>query len=200
MRVVAFFFLSICSVLPGYASEVTAAMDAGRVSVADTKTVEFIGKKFEIKFKATDKPVRIYEYFLANETPENWLELVEFQVYPVHPEGNEPMDHAKRTAAAFKKKYPYMQFALYSDNNSGAALLDFFYPESTRKEKEKGFLEFNAFKFFRDVGSEHTMSFHYAKNIESTSPSRPMNDVSGDIRKTRQEVVPAMAKLPLYRQ
>ena len=200
MRVVALLVLVVCSVLPSYASEPTTRTDSGRLSVTDTKTVEFVGKKYELKFKATDKPVRVYQYFLANETPDNWLELVEFQIYPVHPEGNEPMDHAKRTAAAFKKKYPYMQFALFSDNNTGAVLLDFFYPESSRKEKGKDFLEFNAFKFFRDAGSDHTMSFHYAKNIEGTNPSRPMNDVSGEIKKTRQEVVPAMAKFPLYRQ
>lgn len=200
MHVVALLVLAVCSVLPSYASETSALTDSGRPSVADTKTVEFLGKKFELKFKAADKPVRIYEYFLASETPENWLELVEFQVYPAHPDGNEPMDHAKRTAAAFKKKYPYMQFAMYSDNKTGAALLDFFYPESTRKENGKEFLEFNAFKFFRDAGSNHTMSFHYAKNIEGIGVSRPMNDVSGDIKKTRQEVVPAVAKFPLFRQ
>jgi len=110
------------------------------------------------------------------------------------------MDLAKRTAASFMKKYPNMRFALYSNNNTDAVLLDYFYPDSNRKEKGKAFLEFSAFKFFRDAGSSHTMSFHYAKNIEGTNPSRPMGDVIDDIKKTRQEVVPAMAKFPLFRQ
>ncbi len=183
-----------------YASEPTAPASSERASVTSTQIVEFIGKKFELKFKATDKPVRIYEYFLSNETPENWLEMVAFEIYPVHPEGNEPMDHAKRTAAAFKQKYPYMQFALFTGKNTDAALLDFFFPESTRKEKDKNFLEFNAFKFFRSAGSPYTMSFHYVKNIEGTSASRPMERVSSDIKKTRQEVVPAIARFPLYRE
>ncbi len=201
MRLIAFSVLVGCSGLIGCASTaVTTAPDPSRPSVADTRTVDFLGKRFELKFKATGKPVRIYEYFLVKETPDNWLELVEFQIYPVHPDGNEPLDHAKRTAAAFKQKYPYMQFALYSDNKTGAAFLDFFYPTSTRKEKGKDFLEFNAFKFFRDAGSPVAMSFHYAKNIEGTGTSRPMNDVSADIKKTRQEVVPAMARFPLFRQ
>lgn len=201
MRLVTFLLFVGYTGLIGCASTpVVTAPDPSRPSITDTQAVEFLGKRFELKFKATDKPVRIYEYFPAGETPDNWFELAEFQVYPVHPDGNEPMDHAKRTAAAFKQKYPYMQFALYADNNTGAALLDFFYPTSTRKDKGKEFLEFNAFKFFRDAGSAHTMSFHYAKNIESASATRKMNDVSGDIKKTRQEVVPAMAKFPLYRQ
>lgn len=201
MRLVTCLLFIGFSGLVGCASTpVATASDANRPSIADTQAVEFLGKKFELKFKATDQPVRIYEYFPARETPDNWSELVDFEVYPVRPDGNEPMDYAKRTAAAFKQKYPYMQFALYADNNTGAALLDFFYPTSTRKEKGKEFFEFNAFKFFRDADSAHTMSFHYAKNIESTSPTRSMNDVSSDIKTTRQEVVPAMAKFPLYRQ
>src|SRR5688500_6562843 len=101
--------LAACSLLPAYAA------DSERPSVASTKKVEFLAQKFDLKFKATDKPVRIYEYFPANETPDNWLELVEFQIYPVHPQGNDPMDHAKRTASAFKKKYPHMRFAVYAD-------------------------------------------------------------------------------------
>jgi len=168
MRVVAFLILAVCSTLPSYASEPTTPTDSARPSVADTKTVEFIGKKFELKFKATSQQIQIYEYFLANEAPENWLELVDFHIYPAHP-GNEPMDLAKRTAESFMKKYPYMRFALYSNNNTDAVLLDYFYPDSNRKEKEKAFLEYNAFKFFRDAGSGHTMSFHYAKNIEFTN-------------------------------
>ena len=93
-----------------------------------------------------------------------------------------------------------MQFALYTDNNTGAAMLDFFFPTSTRKEKGQDFLEFNAFKFFHDAGSACTMSFHYAKNIEGPSTSRLLKDVSADLKKTRQEVVPAMAQFPLFRQ
>lgn len=192
----------ICSlILVGCAATpVASPPDTSRPSVAATQTVEFIGKKFELKFKDTDKPVRIYEYYPAQEIPTDWFELAEFQIYPVRSDGNEPMDFAKRLAAAFKQKYPYMQFALYSDSNTGAAMLDFFYPTSTRKDKGKDFLEFNAFKFFRDAGSAQTMSFHYARNIESTSASRPMESVSAEVKQTRMEVVPAMARFPLYRQ
>lgn len=199
MRIATLAVLAICSILPSYAVEKNASSNT-RPAVADTKTVEFIEKKFVLKFQVTDKPVRIYEYFLSNEAPDNWLEFVEFQIYPAHSEGNEPIDHARRTAAAFKNRYPYMQFALLTDSNSDAVLLDFFYPESSRKEKGKDFLEFNAFKFFRDPASNLTMSFHYARNIEGSSATRTKDDVLADIKKTRQEIVPAMAKFPLYRQ
>lgn len=200
MRLVTVLALVFYTAVPIYAAEPAAPADSQRASVANTRTVEFIGKKFELKFKATDKPVRIYEYFLSNEAPEHWLEMVEFQVYPAHPQGNDPMDHAKRTAAAFKQKYPYMQFSLLTDKKTGSALLDFFYPESTRKEKDKSFLEFNAFKFFREADSPNTMSFHYAKNIEAPSLSRPMEKVSAEIRETREQVIPAIARFPFYRE
>ena len=185
--------LAFCSMLPAYAA------DPDRPSVASTQTVDFLAQKFALKFKAADKPVQIYEYFPADQTPRDWLELVEFQIYPPHPEGDAPVDHAKRTAAAFKKKYPHMRFALHLDKRSGAIMLDFFYPTSTRKEDGKEFLEFNAFKFFRDASGERTLSFHYAKNIEGPHGSRPMSEVSADIRKTREDVLPAMAKFPLFR-
>jgi hypothetical protein len=200
MRLMTVLALIFYTAVPIYASEPAAPAVSRHASVANTKTVEFIGKKFELKFKATDKPVRIYEYFLSNETPEHWLEMVEFQIYPTHPQSNEPMDHAKRTAAAFKQKYPHMQFALLTEEKTGAAMLDFFYPESTRKEKGKSFLEFNAFKFYREADSPHTKSFHYAKNIEGPSQSRPMEKVSADIKKTREAVIPAIARFPFYRE
>jgi hypothetical protein len=128
------------------------------------------------------------------------MELVDFRVYPVNPNGNAPIDHAGRMAAEFKKKYPSMNFALYEDKKASAALLDFFYPTSTRKEAGKNFLEFNAFKFFSDPTTGKTISFHYAKQIESMSDSRRMDDVLEDIKKTRAELIPAMASFPVYTQ
>ncbi len=178
----------------------TTPPDLSRPSVANTQTVEFIGKKFELKFKATDQPVQIYEYYLPNETPSDWIELVDFQIYPVNPDGNEPMDFARRTAAAFMKQFPDMQYALISDNNSDAVIVDFLYPGSTRKGKGKNFIEWDAFLYFRDAGSSHIMSFHYAKNIEDVSSSHSFDDVLSDINKTRKTVESAMAEFPLFRQ
>lgn len=174
--------------------------DAGRPSIADTGSVEFLGKRFDLKFEDMVGPTRIYEYFPGAETPENWLELVEFQVYPVHPEANTPIDFARRTAAALKQKYPEMQFGLYTVNGSDAALLDFFFPTSTRKEPGKQFLEFNVFKFFHDEGAAHTLTFHYARNIEGVSASRTADDVIEELKAARAQVLPAMVRFPLYRQ
>jgi hypothetical protein len=169
-------------------------------SIADTKSVTFIGKQFDLKFHPAQRDIPLYEYYPAKDTPELWMELVGFRVYPVHPNGNAPIDHAGRTAAELKKKYPSMNFALYEDKKGTGALLDFFYPTSTRKEAGKSFLEFNAFKFFSDPNTGKTISFHYAKQIESTSDSRRMDDVLADIKKTRAEIVPAMASFPVYTQ
>lgn len=178
----------------------TVPVLAGSPSIATTKKVEFIGKQFELKFRDNDHPIKISEYYLAHETISDWHELVEFQIYPVNPQGNTPVDFAQRLAQAFKQRYPKMQFAILANNKTGEALLDFFYPISKRKEKGKTFLEYNAFKLFKDTGSHRTMSFHYAKNIEGENTARPMSKVIDDIKKTRAEIIPAMAKFPHYRQ
>lgn len=193
-------FIGFIAISGCVSTPVITQPDPSRISVGKTQSIEFIGKRFELKFKDTNNTVKIYEYFHGNENPSDWLELVEFQVYRAHPGGNNPLDHAKRTAAMFKKKYPYMRFALLSDKRTDAAILDFFYPTSTRKDKNKEFLEFNAFKFFRDAGSSHIMSFHYAKNIEGNSKDRPLQVVLTDIKKTRKKVVSALLNFPLFRQ
>jgi hypothetical protein len=157
-------------------------------------TVEFIGKKFELRFNATDQPVQIYEYYLPNESPSDWIELVEIQIYPVNPDGNKPLDFANRTADAFIKQYPDMRYSLLTKDNADEAILDFFYPTATRE----GYLEFDAFKFFRDSSSSHVIGFHYAKNIEGISSSRSSDDVLGDIKKTIEEIESAMAEFNLF--
>jgi hypothetical protein len=179
-------------------ASVSTASESDRPSIANTNIVDFVGKRFELRFRTQQQALPVVEYFLPGEPTDKWSELVDFRLYPVHPDGNEPMDHAIRIAKAFKQQYPYMQFALYSDTKTGAAALDFFYPTSTRKNGD--FLEFNAFKFFRDVETPHVLSFHYAKNIPGKSNDRTLEQVLADIRTTRAEVVPAIALLPLYRQ
>lgn len=166
-------------------------VDPGPVSpITELQTVEFIGKQFELKFKDTDQPVKIYEFYLANEGPTDWIELVEFQIYPVNPDGNKPIDFAQRTAALFIQQYPEMQYALFTDKNSDAAMLNFFYPIATRD----GFLEFDAFKYMRDPNSSQVIAFHYAKNIEAASSTRSTEQVLSEIKTTRKEVEAALAK------
>lgn len=200
-RSMKFLLAFVCLGLVGYATiPVAQAQWLVRPSVSDTEAVEFLGKTFELHYKAIDQPVHIYEYFPIGEAPNNWFELVQFQVYPVHPNGNEPLDHAQRTAMGFLQKYPYMQVGLYVDDRTGAAILDFFDPDSNRREDGTEYLEFSAFKFFRDADSSHTIGFHYAKNIESTNPSRDLEDVTAEIIRTREEVLPALMEFPLYRR
>ena len=163
----------------------------GISSASDIQTVEFLGKEFQLKFAAVDKPVKTYEYYLASETPSDWFELVEFQIYPVNPDGNRPVDFAKRTAAAFMQQYPDMQYALFSDKSSSSVMLDFFYPTSTRVDKD--YVEFDAFKYFQDGGSPSVICLHYARNIEGVSASRPSSDVLADIKKARAQVESALA-------
>lgn len=184
-----------CATTPG-----ASGTETGRPSIAATRSVDFLDKRFERKFEHVTGPVRRYEYFAGSDSPEDWLELVEFQVYPVHPEGNAPIDFATRTAAALQQRFPQMRFGLVEDEEAGIVLLDFIYPMSLRREPGRQFLEFNAFKFFRDQGGQRTLSFHYAKNIEGLSRSRSEADVIEELKRTRGQVIPALAEFPLYRE
>jgi hypothetical protein len=181
-------------------TSVTQTPDSSQLSIANEQSVDILGKTFERQFKAHDKEVQIYEYFLAQETPDYWFERIEFQVYPEHADGNKPIDFAERAAAAFKKEHPDMLFALNPDSNTDAVFLDYFYPTTAHKEKGMGFLEFNAFMFFREVGSPFVVSIHYVKIIEGMSPYRRMSEVENDITKAREEIIQAMTRFPLVRQ
>ena len=195
MRIIAILiFISCLSLIGCVLKPVTTVQDARR-SVS-TPSVDFLGKTFEQKVKINDKQARMTEYFLAQEAPDSWLERVEFQIYPKHPNGNKPVDFAKRAAAAFKNNHPGMEYALSPDSTSDAVYLDYFYPTTAHKETGRGFVEFNAFKFYRDAGSPFVFSFHYTKMIEGINPSRPMSDFVDDIKKARQETMQAMERLP----
>ena len=160
--------------------------------------MKFLGKVFTLKFQATDQPVQIYEFFLPADDPSDWIELVEIQIYPVNPNGNQPRDFANRTAAAFEQQYPDLPLGMLANNNSAVVILDFIYPTSTHQRQGRQFLEFNAFMFFPDIDTEQVIGFHYAKNIESTRPSRTMDDVNDEILDTRVAVEEAMAKFSLF--
>jgi hypothetical protein len=175
----------------------TTPPDPSRPSISETTKISFVGVDFELRDKATNQAVPVWEYFPPSADSAKWDELVDFRVYPVHANGNDPMDHAARTVKLFKQQYPYMQFALYSDKKTGAALLDFLCPTSSRKDGS--FYEFNAFKFFRDAGSPNVISFHYVKNIPCDVWLSPQI-ISSQIKATRKQVVPAMVLFPLYRQ
>lgn len=201
MRLLALILMLMFSSFPVTAAKPAAAVpvQAESLRISETKSIDFLGRTFDLKFASTGKPVHRYEFFRKEESPELWLELVEFQIYPINPDANEPIDFARKVADAFKKQYPHMPFALHTEESTGAVILDFFYPTSTRKEAGKEFLEFNAFKFFRAADERHTSSFHYAKNIESISEARAFEVVSGEIKRTREELVSALAVFPIYR-
>lgn len=184
-------------VMPGGSPTESVPSDSSGVSpFDDIQTIEFVGKEFELKFKSLDQPVQTFEYYLPNESPSDWLELVEIQYYPVHPTANQPVEFAQRIADAFMQQYPDMQYSLLTNNNTNEAMLNFFYPTATRA----GYLEFNAFKFLKDPGSSRVIGFHYAKNIEDISASRSHDDVLAEIRQTVKDIEAALAKFNLFEQ
>jgi hypothetical protein len=177
----------------------TSPPDPNQLSISDTQTVEFIGKKFELNWKVTDQPIRIYVYYPPNETPSDWIELVEFQIYPVNPDGNKPIDFAERIGKGYKQQYPGFDYLLLADKHSDAVLLEILYPTSTHKEEGKKFLEMDIFKFYSDPNSSQVISFLYSKNIDASS-SRSSDDVISEMNNTTTKVNPAMAEFPLFSQ
>ena len=166
-------------------------------SVTELEDIDFLGTKFVREAGITDTPVQTYSYYPPDQSPDDWLERIEFEVHPAA-DGEGPLDQATRIAEGFKLENPNMDYALASDDRAGVAYLDFFYPHSSRKEAGKDFLEFNAFKFLRDWGSHRIIVFHYVKNVEGIGVHRPISDVSMDIISLRQDVQQAMMKLPRF--
>jgi hypothetical protein len=199
MRTLAGLVLATLIASPAWATGAGAPAATTHPSVAQTASLEFLGKRFERKWQSIGGPVRRYEYYPARETPDDWFELTEFQVYPIRTTGNEPRDFAVRIANDLKRRYPAMRFGLFHDKTTDAYILEFFYPTSTRKDPGKRYLEFDAFKFFHDPTSDHVLAFHYAKNIEAPGESRPSAKVIAEIRTTIRQVVNAMAHFGIYR-
>lgn len=172
----------------------TISPDSSQLSIANTQTIEFLGKKFELWEKATDQPIHFYEYLPSGETLSDWIELVDFQINPVNSDGNDPMDFANRTVTAFIQQYPDTQaYEISPVSNSDAIILDLLYPTATRQ----GFLEFDAYKYYRDPNSSQVILFHYAKNIAAPSLDK-FDDWVSEFRKTREEVISALEEFPLY--
>ncbi|MEJ2346213.1 MAG: hypothetical protein P8090_12525 [Gammaproteobacteria bacterium] len=195
------FSLSACSTAPTSAAPTSSSAAAPTApSVAATENVKFLGKQFTRKWRSKNRPVKQYEYYLANETPDDWYEMVEFQVYPSDSQGDKPAAFAARVASAFKGKYPKMPLSIYTNKKTGEVMLYMLYPTSTRKTDVKRYLEFDAFKFFRDPVNKHVLCLHYAKNIEAPSASHPMSDVAAQVTNTRKAVFPAMAGFKAYRE
>lgn len=173
----------------------TAAPSENELSpFAGLQTIEFIGKTFELQFTSIDQQVERYEYYLPNESPADWLELVEIQVYPVNPAGNEPIDFANRIANAFIQQYPEMRYSLLQNDAANEVILNFFYPTATRE----GYLEFNAFKFIKDPSSSHVIGFHYAKNIEDVNASRSQDELVAELKQTIKDIESALATFDLF--
>ena len=196
-------FLRILVLLPAIVAALLVAQRAAGLekrlepqlqSIADTQSLSFDGREFVLKFKAENQSVPLFEYFLANESPSEWTELVDFRIEPKVPRANKPLDHAARTAKLFKATYPLMPFAMYKNDKTGEALLDFLI-----LLPDKDGLEFNAFRFYA-AGSDHrVLCFHYAKKLKGPSETKTYQDAKAEIVALRQKILPIIWQVPVYR-
>lgn len=186
--VTALVFLAMLATRP-----VVAASDAevaARPSLAATQSIEFEGQRFVRKFEDTDHAVSVYEFFLPQEEPQDWTELVAFRVSQAG--AGSAVEQATRTAQLFKQQYPHMQFGLLQDQSGEAAMVDFFVPG----EDSQPYLEFNIFKFF-SADNGQVISFQYGKKV---STDRDSEETVAQMRALRQQMMNAMAAFPVYRK
>lgn len=186
--VTALVFLAMLATQP-----VVAASDAevaARPSLAATQSIEFEGQRFVRKFEDTDHAVSVYEFFLPQEEPQDWTELVAFRVSQAG--AGSAVEQATRTAQLFKQQYPHMQFGLLQDQSGEAAMVDFFVPG----EDSQPYLEFNIFKFF-SADNGQVISFQYGKKV---STDRDSEETVAQMRALRQQMMNAMAVFPVYRK
>lgn len=167
-------------------------------SIAGSKTVEFLGKRFTRKFQDANQVLRFYEYFPEKQTPTDWWELVDFQVYAPTPKPREPIDYARTVTGKFSHDYAQSSYHTYINYKTGTVILELIYPRSTRKDAHKKFFEFSAFKFYRDSGSGQVIVFHYARNIEAAGPERGEQSVRLEIKRIRDKVLHALTGFPDY--
>lgn len=163
-------------------------------SIAETQFLTFDGREFVLKFKAENQSVPLYEYFLSNESPSEWTELVDFRIEPKFPHANNPVDHAARTARQFKEKFPLMPFDMFKNDKTGETDLDFLVPLPGNED-----LEFNAFRFYAVGSAQQVVCFHYAKKLKGPGKTKTYQDAKAEIIALRHKILPIFWQAPLYR-
>jgi hypothetical protein len=188
--------LSVLVLLSGCAFTSRPANPAlSRPSVAETNSLIFAGKTFVLKYQ-TDGQIPLKEYFLPEESVDAWSDMADFRVAPPLLNDLEPVDLANRAALLHQQDYPLMTVQLNTDDYSGVTTMMLFYPSSLRKDGR--FSEFSIFKFYKDSATGQNITFHFARNIPVATPEAE-RDLEKNLRKLQQEVLPAMARFPLYR-
>jgi hypothetical protein len=164
-------------------------------SMAETHTISFDGRLFDLKPSAKKQSVPSYEYFLPDESASHWTELVSFLIMPEAPNANKPVDHAVRMSKIFKQTFPFTQCDIYTNDKSGETVLDCLVPLPEKKE-----FEFDAFKFYTVGQSSQVLCFHYV-NLKLKGPdgSRSYQDAKAEIVALRRKILPMMSAFPPYR-
>lgn len=180
--------LSVLILLAGRATPPpTGIPDLSRRSIAETKSVEFGGKIFVLKFHKEG----LWEYFPAEESVDTWNEMVDFTVVPREMNRFKPLDLAKRAIQLHQQENPNSPAILLTDNKTGIDYSMQFYPTSLRKDGK--FSEISYFKYYRDGATGQTIIFHFARNIPTPS------DPDQSAIETGREIVPLIEAFPLYR-
>jgi hypothetical protein len=179
--------LSVLALLCGCTTPPAYTSNPSSPSIAQTKSVEFAGKTFVLKFQKAG----LWEYFPAEESIDTWTEMVDFTVVPREMNHLKPLDIGKRAIALHQQENPNLPAMLLTDNRTGIDYAMMFYPNSLRKDGQ--FSEISYFKYYKDSASGQTIIFHFARNIPK--PKNP-TDAAVEIG---QEIPPLIEAFPLYR-
>lgn len=177
--------LSTLLLLSGCSTPLTATKTSP--SIAETKSVQFGGKTFVLKFQKQG----LWEYFPEDESMDAWTEMVDFTVVPREMNRFKPLDLAKRAIQLHQQENPNMPAILLTKNRTGIDYAMMYYPDSVRKDGQ--FSEISYFKYYTDGTTGQTIIFHFARTIPKP------NDPTQSAIAMGQEIPPLMEAFPLYR-
>lgn len=183
---------------PSFASDLPRGVSPALVttpSIEETRSVDFLGQTFVRKAEGKKGGDEFEQFYLANESPTSWTTFADFRAYGVTA-GNDPVMQARALAQVIQIANPKVRYAIFISNDRQTALIDFatWSPESIKD----GYVEFNAFRFFKDSADGPVLSFHYVKKIPSR---RPESDAT--IWKSwpvHFDALDALARFPRYRR
>lgn len=129
------------------------ASQATEPSETKIHSVSFDGNVLVFAFEGKTPGSSFQEFIPKGETLENWTKLVGVYRYP---HVDDPMKFAQKMARMTKHQYPLSQFAIISNENKGAVILDFVaYPRYLE------FVEYNVWMFQKN-GTYGLIAYQYA--------------------------------------
>jgi hypothetical protein len=180
--------------VPGLATDIPGGLSPAP-SIGNTRSVDFLGQTFLRKADGKQAGEQFEQFYLANESPTSWTAFADFRAYAVTA-GNDPVMQARALAQVIQIANPKVRYSIFISNDRQTALIDF--ATWSAESLKGGYVEFNAYRFFKDLPNGPVLSFHYVKKMSSR---RPQDDaMAWKSWPVHFDVLDALARFPTYRR